>query len=360
MARPRPKKANPPKLGGITGDSGGINGLRKDVESYGTRKLRTNATARYLAGGSTDGLSHRLFRCANHLNWRWYPSQDQRILSGAKFCQLHLLCPNCAHRRASRQAAKVHEKLAHLADRFDYWFVTLTVANGPDLAERFSHLVKSFKTLRRMARDHRKGKGRFIELARAEGLVWAFEFTNQGKGWHPHIHMVAALPKGSAPIRWGVDPLTGEISQLRADWQDVTGDSMITHAEPLDMTNPHKSVCELVKYSLKFSDLDVADTVHAYRVLRARKLFESSGALRGVELPPDDELLDDALTGQYHDFLYLWHGQAYTLVAGAIHDAETLLQSLNGTNGESHGSHAVGVPEGQHHARGVREIEAPW
>lgn len=352
------RKTKPPELGGTTGASGGINGLAQDVESYGTRKRRTNATGRYLAGGSTDGISHRLFRCANHLNWRWYPDQDQRFLSGAKFCQLHLLCPNCAHRRASRQAAKVHEKLEHLAGQFDYFFVTLTVANGPDLAERFEHLVRSFKALRRLARDHRKGKGRFVELARAEGLVWAFEFTNKGNGWHPHIHIVAALPKGSAPIRWGVDPRTGEISQLRADWQAVTGDSIITHAVPLDMANPHKSVCELVKYSLKFSDLDIEQTVHAYRTLRGRKLFECSGALRGVVLPPDDDLVDaPELTGLYHDFLYLWHNDGYTLINDPFQAVKSLLESPSGTTGDSHGDDAVGLSEGQHHPRNLRAAE---
>lgn len=313
MDRPSPEKANPPELGGDTGDSKGINGLTKDVEGYGTRKRRTNATAEYLAGGSTDPLSHRLYRCANFLNWRWYLAQDQRVLTGAKFCQVPLLCPNCAHRRASRQAAKVHEKLAHLQDQFDYWFVTLTVKSGPDLEERQAHLVRSFRDMRRLARDHRKGKGRFVELARAEGLIWAFEFTHPDSGWHPHIHMIVALPKGSAPIYWGSHPVTGVSSQLRADWLAATGDSSIVHARPLDMSDVHKSVCELVKYSLKFSDLSIPDTVHAHEVLRARKLFESSGRLRGVVLPESDDLLDDPLTGEYLDLLYRWHGDAYGL-----------------------------------------------
>jgi hypothetical protein len=355
---PGPRKAKPPELGGDTGASRGINGLRQDVEGYGSRKRRTNATGRHLAGGATDGLAHRLFRCANHLNWRWYPEQDERVLSGAKFCQLHLLCPNCAHRRASRQGAVVHEKLTHLADQFDYHFVTLTVKNGPDLAERFAHLVKSFKALRQAARDHLRGKGRYVELSRAKGLVWAFEFTHSEQtGWHPHIHLIAALPKGSAPIRWGVDQYSGEISQLRADWHAVTGDSMITHAEPVDMSSPHKAVCELVKYSLKFSGLSIEDTVHAYRVLRARKLIECSGALRGVVLPESDELLDAPLTGQYHDFLYLWHGDAYTLINDPFGLARSLVESPHSGCGSAHGEHADSLSQGQLDARGLREVE---
>lgn len=359
MPNPRPRKAKPPELGGQTGASG-INTLRQDVEDYGTRKRRTNATGQYLVGGNTDRLSHRLLRCANHLNWRWYPEQDQRVLYAAKFCQLHLLCPNCAHRRASRQAARVHEKLVHLADQHDYWFVTLTVANGPDLVERFEHLVRSFKALRQHSRDYLRGKGRYVELARAQGLVWAFEFTHsEAKGWHPHIHMIAALPKGSAPIRYGVHPLTGEISQLRQDWHAVTGDSIITHAEPLDMANPHKSVCELVKYSLKFADLSIPDQVDAYFALKGRKLIECSGALRGVELPEEDDLLDDVLKGEYFDYLYRWHGEAYTLVSAPLTSEQTLLKYLEANTRDSNGQHPDGLAQGQHHSRDLRQAEAP-
>lgn len=357
---PDPKKAKPPMLGGVAGVSG-INTLSKDVEGYGTRKLRTNATGRYLLGGCTDKISHRLLRCANHLNWRWYPEQDHRVLSAAKFCQLHLLCPNCAHRRASKQGAKVHEKLNHLADQFDYWFITLTVANGPDLLERYRHLVKSFGKLRNLSRDHLRGKGRYVELSRAKGLVWAYEFTHSEEtGWHPHIHMIAALPKGAAPIRWGIHPTTGEISPLRADWHAVTGDSIITHARPVDMADPHKAVCELVKYSLKFSDLSIPDSVEAWDALRGKKLCESSGALRGVDIPESDDLLDDLLTGEYYEFLYKWHGDEYTLVGNTWRTEQNLLESPYSNTGDTDG-HSVtaanGIPQGQPCAERVRQVE---
>jgi hypothetical protein len=235
------------------------------------------------------------------------------------------------------------------------------VANGPDLAERFEHLVRSFKALRQLSRDHLRGKGRYVELSRAEGLVWAFEFTHsEENGWHPHIHMIAALPKGSGPIRYGVHPLTGEVSQLRQDWHDVTGDSIITHAEPLDMSNPHKSVCELVKYSLKFADLAIPDQIDAYETLRGRKLMECSGSLRGVELSEDDTLLDDLLTGKYFDFLYRWHGEAYTLVSAPLTPSQSLLESLSRVNGGGNGQnhhHADGVGQSEPDARDLREVE---
>ncbi len=314
MPDPRPRKAKPPVLGGYEGVSRGINGLSETVDGYGSRKTRTNAVAAYLGESAPGSLGKRLFGCATWLNFRWWVTPDRFTLHEAIFCGIPLLCPNCARRRAAKQAVKVEEKLLHLAPRFDYWFVTLTVKNGPDLAERFQHLKNAFKRLRQAARDHRRGKGAYIELARSEGLVWSFEFTKSAEGWHPHVHMIAALPKGSAPIAWGVDPYTGEESQLRQDWQAITGDSCITHATPVTMDDPRAGIAELVKYSLKFSDLTVPETVEAFWTLRKRKLMESSGALRGVVLPEDLSLLDDDLVGEYLDLLYRWHGRGYGLV----------------------------------------------
>ena len=31
------------------------------------------------------------------------------------------------------------------------------------------------------------------ELCKAHGIVYAVEITNRGRGWHPHIHMVALV-----------------------------------------------------------------------------------------------------------------------------------------------------------------------
>lgn len=351
MNRPRPEKAKPPELGGTAGVSGGMAELGRTVDDYGSRKLRTNAVAEYLGGTASPHLARRLFACSTWLRFRWWMEPNKLTLQGAHFCQLPLLCPNCARRRAAKQGAKVEEKLTLLASQFDYWFITLTVKNGPDLAERFNHLRKSFKTLRRLARDHHKGTGRFVELARAAGLLWSFEFTKSEHGWHPHVHMIAALPKGSGPIRWGIDQITGEVSQLRQDWEAVTGDSSITHAEPVTMDNPRAGIAELVKYALKFSDLTVSDTVDAYWTLRGRKLTECSGVLRGLVLPDELDLVDDELTGAYHEFLYRWHGRAYGLSEVTSGDGGSVLESPNiTTSGATHGTHQVSGNQGQPHA----------
>lgn len=349
MGPPDPRKAKPPELGGDTGASKGTTGLAAEVEGYGSRKRRSMATAAHLAGTELDNIAHRLTRCAGMLTFRWYLASDQRRLVHAKFCQVHLLCPNCAHRRAARQGAKVHAKLLALADRYDAWFLTLTVKNGPDLAERFAHCREAFRRLRERARDHQRGNGPFVEFARFEGLLWAFEVTHdEATGWHPHIHLLALLPKGSAPVYWGAHERWGE-SQLRKDWRAVTGDSFITHARQVDLADPWKAVAETVKYPMKFAGLPVERGVDAFHVLRGRRLMEASGAFRGVVLADTDALTDDTLTGAYIDFLYGWRKGAgsYSLVGTRCGSDQDPLESLSSAlQGVSDGS-AVGGVQGQ-------------
>jgi hypothetical protein len=178
-----------------------------------------------LASGD-DRLSHRLYRCGGHLHFREWIDHDSRItLHRGMFCQVPLLCPLCAIRRGGKMLRRYVDRASFLAQEHDLHFVTLTVKNGPDLWERFQHLKSSMRKLRERAA---KGYGAFSQAA---GALWSFEFTKSAHGWHPHVHMVWAVPKGSNPIAWG------QGSQLREDWHAITGDSFITHAEPIQANN---------------------------------------------------------------------------------------------------------------------------
>ena len=63
---------------------------------------------------------------------------------------------------------------------------------------------------------------------------------------------------------------------------------------------------------MKFSDQDEADTVHAWEVLRGKRLLASAGAFRGVVVPDE---LDEALELPYVTlfYRYLHGGAGYTL-----------------------------------------------
>jgi hypothetical protein len=62
---------------------------------------------------------------------------------------------------------------------------------------------------------------------------------------------------------------------------------------------------EVFKYALKFSDLSLPDTWHAYQILNSRRLMGSFGNLRGVKSP--ESLLDDPLEHlPYLELLYVF------------------------------------------------------
>lgn len=72
---------------------------------------------------------------------------------------------------------------------------------------------------------------------------------------------------------------------------------------------------EVFKYAVKFADQEPADTVHAFQVLKGRRLLDSAGAFRGVEVP--QELTDEPLDGlPYVELFYRFLGAGYGLSRG--------------------------------------------
>lgn len=311
MRPPDPEKDNPLTPGLVAegaGDQGRYLGER--LARYGTAKNRNHQMAGYLLAQQERSLSTRLYRCGNYLRFREWLAHDGRMtLHEGRFCQVHLLCPLCAIRRGGKMLRRYVERARFIAADHDLYLVTLTVKNGYDLFERFQHLKGSVRKLRERAR---KGYGAF---AQASGALWSFELTRGKDGsWHPHVHMVWAVPKGSEPIRWG------EGSPLADDWFSITGDSHIVHAERIAATEPAperaasdplvKAFCEVLKYALKFSSLSLEDNYSAFLALRGKRLIASSGVWYGLELPEGARLEDDPLDGPYIEHLYRYAGSS--------------------------------------------------
>lgn len=313
---PTPEKGkplNPESLAALEIEVSELSDLGKKVKRYGTAKARNRQMADFLlqssTGASNDSyrrLSVKMNDCATWLDFHHYPASKQTILARASLCKKHLLCPVCAIRRGAKTLRKYHERAMHLSDVYDFYLLTLTIKNGPNLWERYTHLKGSFKRLRDRAK---KGYGVFARIA---GAVWSTEFTKSSEGWHPHLHMICAVPKGADPIRWGKD------SQLALDWQSVTGDSFITHAKQITGEGPElaASLCEVLKYALKFSDLDLADNLHAYETLKGKRLVQACGCFFGLELPEDDSLLDDPLDEPFISIFFRYGASGYRMGTG--------------------------------------------
>lgn len=71
---------------------------------------------------------------------------------------------------------------------------------------------------------------------------------------------------------------------------------------------------EVFKYALKFSDMALADNFHAFQTLQKKRLVDSFGNLRGVEVP--DDLTDDDIDDEpYMLLLYKFvKGSGYNFV----------------------------------------------
>ncbi|WP_371928116.1 protein rep, partial [Pseudomonas sp. FSL R10-0056] len=81
-------------------------------------------------------------------------------LHSATFCKQHLVCPLCAIRRGAKALGAYLSRWQVIqTERPDLrpYLLTLTVRNGPDLAERQAHLSHSLKRLMHHRRDFNAG-----------------------------------------------------------------------------------------------------------------------------------------------------------------------------------------------------------
>ena len=300
MREPIDQKENPDSVAAEIGVEG-IEALPKRVERYGKAKKGALDTAKYMAESTKhQAMAAKVQGCGDYLLFRHFFTVDKVKLHAAQFCKKHLLCPLCAIRRGAKALAAYlarWETIKAQRPNLQPFLVTLTVKDGPDLAERFRHLHKAQHELWK-----RKHRGRGCALDGVEGAVWSYE-VKRGKGsgvWHPHLHMIALAE---------VEPSAERLSR---EWHEITGDSFIVDVRPISQDDPVSGFIEVFKYAVKFSDQEPADTVHAWETLKGKRLLASSGCFRGVEVP--DELTDDCADVEglpYMDMLY-----RYTRAAG--------------------------------------------
>jgi hypothetical protein len=265
-------------------EASGIEALPQRVSRYGSAKTRALDVAEYIGRQpGVQALAHTVRECGEYLVFRHYFTVDQVRLHAARFCKKHLLCPLCAIRRGSKALQAYlprYEAVIASQARLRPFLVTLTVKDGPDLAERFRHLQRGQREL-----WMRKHRGRGCAVDGIEAAVWSYE-VKRGAGsglWHPHLHMVA------------MSECEPDQAELAREWHAITGDSFIVDVRPIDLADPASGFLEVFKYALKFSDMEPPDTFEAFQVLKGRRLVGSAGLFRGIEIPEQltDEPLDD-------------------------------------------------------------------
>ena len=89
----------------------------------------------------------------------------------------------------------------------------------------------------------------------------------------------------------------------------MTKDSFQVDARYIDMDSEKSrfgAICEVFRYALKFGEMEIADQIHAYKILRGKQFVFSFGSLRGVKIPENDnDSVEDALALlPYIDIIY--------------------------------------------------------
>ena len=281
--------------------------LDERIARYGVAHARSQAMLEHLREAPSHAsikTAAGLATCGNYLHFREYFTVGKVRLHSASFCRQHLVCPLCAIRRGAKALGAYLTRWQVLQqDRPDLrpYLLTLTVKNGDDLEERQAHLSKSLRKLLTHRRHFNGGIPRapWTELCKAEGAVYTLELTNKGKGWHPHCHMIVLAT--SQPSQ----------TDLSAEWHKITGDSMVVDCRPI-LGDPVEGFMEVFKYAVKFSDLTLADNWHAAQILKGKRLLNSLGLFRGVDIP--ESMLDEPLDGlPYLDRFYRYLGDEYQL-----------------------------------------------
>ena len=260
--------------------------------------------------------------CRNHLLFRDYYEAGVISLAHMKSCKAHNLCPMCAVARANGYVTTYRDKINELVRRYNqrgetlrFYFVTLTVLHGCDLEQTYNHFSRSVTKLvdlRRDAQKAKRGSSRHnyaLNSVMADVVAGAFSIeVKRGSGsglWHPHTHGVVASTSE-------IDPRA-----LSAEWKSITGDSYIVDVKEI-ASDDVKSLCEVFKYALKFSELSLEDNYTAAMFLHGRKLLRSFGEFRGLTPDPDADIDDTTvLDGEvYRELLYSYKQGAYQLEPG--------------------------------------------
>lgn len=271
--------------------------------------------------------------CSNTLIFRhWYTVGQYRLIGGCT-CKKHLLCAMCALRRSAKTVREVEKKiLSIMADNPHLVpvLITMTIRNGDSLKERYEHITGSKKSLLQSRRTSKKSRVKNKSVTRLiHGSFGSYEFKkgSGGYGWHPHSHEIALLDPSvdfQKMIKKGKEvdcPVEFE-KDLQEEWLKITQDSFVVDVRRVSNTKDTedengllKAICESCKYSLKLNDIEHVDQIHAYKVLRGRRLTFTYGSLWGIKIPDD---LNDTIEKElellpYVDLLYSFYSGGYNL-----------------------------------------------
>jgi hypothetical protein len=180
-------------------------------------------------------------------------------------------------------------------------FTTITVKNGPNISERYNHVMGGFKRLQMKRKNARKGLTKCLRQYIIGGLFSCeIKFTSRGL-WHPHLHGMEIVPKWFDTYKYD--------TELEQDWFKITGDSKITRVKEIRLATPEelfKSCMEICKYSMKQATMTPSLQYEAYKATHNKQLVRRFGVLRGFKMDENYDKLSpkaDLSSSPFQEFL---------------------------------------------------------
>lgn len=172
---------------------------------------------------------------------------DIPVYCGNRWCEI------CGRPRAVRVRRRIQFCVDHTPKLKGYrWkFLTLTIANRPDLKPMIAHLLKSFRRLRQ----------RKLWKELVSGGCFVVEVTGHRGNWHAHIHAIIYAQF----IDW---------RQLLNLWKKVSGGSHID----IRQVPAKAAIGYVTDYCTKHPVLDPPELLECAQALKNLRLFNPFGS----------------------------------------------------------------------------------
>lgn len=225
---------------------GALSTLSPKDKPWDVHKLQSDEVSSLYALSVYPEYGVRINDCARRLCFQLKPDENDCLqfkLSTAFFCRVRH-CPVCQWRRSLKWRARLFQALPKIQKDYPtakFIFLTLTVKNCPleELRETVSFLNKGFK--------------RLSQLKVWPGLGWikSLEVTRSKNGEaHPHFHCLLMVNSSYFAANYLKHEEWVKLwkRSLRLDYEPVVNVKLVKG-------DIHKSVCEVIKYSIKPSDI---------------------------------------------------------------------------------------------------------
>ena len=326
----------PNRLGkGREGEEKASRKVLEDVDLKGKRKSAAKKLLPSLEKYNS-ARAKRLKGCGSYVvQSEWYRTGIVTT-DDARFCHQPKLCVGCAHaesvNKAKAYSARAVEVLRKNPDLRPV-LITFTVRNGKDLKERLDHLNRARVAIKKRRENYAAGMRGYTVFGDIVGGVGSIEIK-RGKGglWHPHLHMLALVPKSAG---WEFQTIGDEVvligakfDDFRREWTEITVDSFVVNVKPLNawavMDNGlelqvdlvMKEMFEVLKYPFKPGEMSPVDTLHAFDVTQKMRLVHNFGFLYNVKVP--ESYLDDPKSGVRMQSSFLYEQGRYVEVQSVL------------------------------------------